>query len=101
MDKIISDQTGDTIFRGGFLRLTRPPTKRFFRSLKHERLNCEKFKTQEMAKLNMIDYSAFTTTADHARHWAVNPRSNSSGIFQKRCLSRYPVFIDHYTTISE
>jgi putative transposase len=39
--------------------LTRPPAKRFFRSLKHERLNCEKFKTQETAKLNVIDYSAF------------------------------------------
>ncbi|WP_196806495.1 IS3 family transposase [Methylobacter luteus] len=39
--------------------MTRPPTKRFFRSLKHERLNCEKFKTQETAKLNVIDYLAF------------------------------------------
>jgi putative transposase len=39
--------------------LTRPPTERFFRSLKHEQLNYEKFKTQEAAKLSIIDYLAF------------------------------------------
>ena len=35
------------------------PTERFFRSLKHEQLNYEKFKTQEAAKLSIIDYLAF------------------------------------------
>lgn len=35
------------------------PTERFFRSLKHEQLNYEKFKTQEVAKLSVIDYLAF------------------------------------------
>jgi len=35
------------------------PTERFFRSLKHEQLNYEKFKTQEAAKLIIIDYLAF------------------------------------------
>jgi len=35
------------------------PTERFFRSLKHEQLNYEKFKTQEAAKLSVIDYLAF------------------------------------------
>jgi transposase InsO family protein len=35
------------------------PTERFFRSLKHEQLNDEKFKTQEAAKLSIIDYLAF------------------------------------------
>ena len=39
--------------------MTRPPTERFFRSLKHEQLNYEKFKTQEAAKLSIIDYLAF------------------------------------------
>jgi len=35
------------------------PTERFFRSLKHEQLNYEKFKTQDAAKLSVIDYLAF------------------------------------------
>ena len=35
------------------------PTERFFRSLKHEQLNYEKFKTQEAAKWSVIDYLAF------------------------------------------
>lgn len=35
------------------------PTERFFRSLKHEHLNYEKFTTQEAAKLSIIDYLAF------------------------------------------
>jgi len=35
------------------------PTERFFRSLKHEQLNYEKFRTKEAAKLSIIDYLAF------------------------------------------
>ena len=35
------------------------PTERFFRSLKHEQLNFEKFRTREEAKLSIIDYLAF------------------------------------------
>ena len=35
------------------------PTERFFRSLKHEQLNDEGFRTKEAAKLNVIDYMAF------------------------------------------
>jgi len=35
------------------------PTVRFFRSLKHEQLNYEKFRTKEAAKLSVIDYLAF------------------------------------------
>lgn len=35
------------------------PTERFFRSLKHEQLSYEKFRTQEEAKLSIIDYLAF------------------------------------------
>jgi putative transposase len=31
----------------------------FFRSLKHEQLNYETFKTQDAAKLSVIDYLAF------------------------------------------
>ena len=34
-------------------------TKRFFRSLKHEQLNDEGFRTKEAAKLSVIDYMAF------------------------------------------
>jgi transposase InsO family protein len=35
------------------------PTERFFRSLKHEQLNYEKFRTKEAAKLSIIDYLDF------------------------------------------
>lgn len=35
------------------------PTERFFRSLKYEQLNYEKFRTKEEAKLSIIDYLAF------------------------------------------
>ena len=35
------------------------PTEWFFRSLKHEQLNYEKFRTKEEAKLSIIDYLAF------------------------------------------
>ncbi|NOQ65396.1 MAG: transposase [Methyloprofundus sp.] len=35
------------------------PTERFFRSLKSEQLNDEKFSTKEAAKLSVIDYLAF------------------------------------------
>jgi len=35
------------------------PTERFFRSLKHEQLNYQKFRTKEAAKLSIIDYLAF------------------------------------------
>jgi transposase InsO family protein len=44
-----------------FLRSTyhNSPTERFFRSLKYEQLNYEKFRTKEAAKLSIIDYLAF------------------------------------------
>jgi putative transposase len=35
------------------------PTERFFRSLKYEQLNYEKFRTQDAAKLSVLDYLAF------------------------------------------
>jgi len=35
------------------------PTERFFRSLKYEQLNYEKFRSKEAAKLSIIDYLAF------------------------------------------
>ncbi len=35
------------------------PTERFFRSLKYEQLNYEKFTTKEAAKLSITDYLAF------------------------------------------
>jgi transposase InsO family protein len=35
------------------------PTERFFRSLKYEQLNYEKFRTKASAKLSIIDYLAF------------------------------------------
>jgi putative transposase len=35
------------------------PTERFFRSLKYEQLNYEKFRTQEAVQLSVIDYVAY------------------------------------------
>ena len=35
------------------------PTERFFRSMKYEQLNYERFRTKEQAKLSVIDYLAF------------------------------------------
>jgi len=35
------------------------PTERFFRSMKHEQLNYEKFRAKASAKLSIIDYLAF------------------------------------------
>jgi putative transposase len=35
------------------------PTERFFRRLKHEQLNYEKFRTKEAARLGVIDHFAF------------------------------------------
>ncbi len=35
------------------------PTERFFRGLKHERLNYGKFGTEASAKLSVIEYLAF------------------------------------------
>jgi transposase InsO family protein len=35
------------------------PTERFFRSLKHEQLNYEIFRTKDAAKLCILDYLAF------------------------------------------
>jgi transposase InsO family protein len=35
------------------------PTERFFRSLKHEQLNYERFRTKASAKLSIMDYLAF------------------------------------------
>jgi transposase InsO family protein len=41
------------------------PTERFFRSLKHEQLNYEKFRTKAAAKLSIIDVWRFIRV--HAR----------------------------------
>jgi len=43
------------------------PTEEIFHSLKYEPLNYETFKTQDAAKLSLIEYLAFSTTADHTQ----------------------------------
>ena len=35
------------------------PTERFFRSLKHEQLHCETFKTKKATELSILDYLAY------------------------------------------
>jgi putative transposase len=44
------------------------PTERVFRSLKHEQLNYEKFRTKASAKLGIIDYLAFYKVNDHIQY---------------------------------
>jgi len=46
-----------TVIKGSFW--DNSLTERFFRSLKSEQLNYEKFRTKEAAKLSIIDYLAF------------------------------------------
>ena len=46
------------------------PTERFFRSLKSEHLNYEKFSSKQMAKLSALDYIAFYN--GHRMHSALN-----------------------------
>ncbi len=53
------------------------PTERFFRSLKHEQLNYEKFRAKGAAKLNILDVWLFTmenvhTQTDINRLWNLN-----------------------------
>jgi len=61
--------------------------------LKHEQLNYEKFKTQEAAKLSVIDYLAFSIAIDIGL--SISDRIRA-GILLKRCLNRCPVVVDHY-----
>ena len=56
------------------------PTERFFRSLKHEQLNYEKFRTKEAAKLSIIDYLDFYNgkrTHSRCQPWRANARAGS------------------------
>ena len=57
------------------------PTERFFRSLKHEQLNYEKFRTKASAKLSVIDYLAFYNGKRSHSNTAIKPRLNLNGIF--------------------
>ncbi len=57
------------------------PTERFFRSLKHEQLNYEKFRAKVSAKLRIIDYLAFYKGKRTHSNTAIKPRWNLSGIF--------------------
>ncbi|MGZ8164529.1 MAG: integrase core domain-containing protein [Methylobacter sp.] len=68
------------------------PTERFFRSLKHEQLNYQRFKTKKAAKLSVIDVWLFITDVNHTQHGATNPQSNSSGDFLKTLLEQVSGF---------
>ena len=68
------------------------PTERFFRSLKHEQLNYEKFRTKEAAKLSIIDYLAFYNGKRMHSNTAMNPRWNLSGNFTRNLLKKVSCF---------
>ena len=68
------------------------PTERFFRSLKHEQLNYEKFRTKEAAKLSIIDYLAFIMVNARTQNQTINPRWNLSGNSIRRLLKKVSCF---------
>jgi transposase InsO family protein len=49
------------------------PTERFFRSLKHEQLNYEKFRTKTSANPSIIDYLAFYNGKQSHSNTVINP----------------------------
>jgi putative transposase len=57
------------------------PTERFFRSLKHEQLNYERFRTKASAELSVIDYLACYNGKRSHSNTVINPRCNMNGIF--------------------
>ncbi len=60
------------------------PTERFFRSLKHEQLNYEKFRTKEAAKLSIIDYLAFYNgRRSHSKLGYQSPLNFERGFYRK------------------
>ena len=60
------------------------PTERFFRSLKHEQLNYEKFRTQAEAKLSIIDYLAFYNgSRTHSKLGYLSPLNFERDFFRK------------------
>ncbi len=59
------------------------PTERFFRSLKYEQLNYEKFKTREEAKLSIIDYLAFYNgRRSHSKLGNLSPKQFEHNFYQ-------------------
>ena len=69
------------------------PTERFFRSLKHEQLNYEKFSTKEAAKLSVIDYLAFYITVNaHTQNKVIKHRWILSGNFIGKWLKNVSGF---------
>ncbi len=60
------------------------PTERFFRSLKHEQLNYERFKTKVEAKLSIIDYLAFYNgKRKHSKLGYLSPLDFECDFFKK------------------
>jgi transposase InsO family protein len=68
------------------------PTERFFRSLKHEQINYERFKTKESAKLSIIDYLAFYNGRRMHSNKVINLRSNMNGNSITNLLNKVPCF---------
>jgi transposase InsO family protein len=69
------------------------PTERFFRSLKHEQLNYEKFRTKASAKLSIIDYLAFYNGKRSHSNTVIKPRWTLSGIFIGMLLKKVSGYI--------
>jgi putative transposase len=60
------------------------PTERFFRSLKHEQLNYEKFRAKASAKLSIIDYLAFYNgKRTHSKFGFQNPLEFERAFYRK------------------
>jgi len=78
-----------------------PPTERFFRSLKHEQINYERFKTKESAKLSIIDYLAFYNGKRMPSNTAINLRSNMNGNSIRNLLNLNMVRLDAYIELDK
>ena len=68
------------------------PTERLFRSLKHEQINYERFKTKASAKLSIIDYLAFYNGNRMHSNTVINLRSNMNGNSIRNLLNKVSCF---------
>ena len=75
------------------------PTERFFRSMKHEQLNYEKFRNKASAKLSIIDYFAFYNGRRSHSNTIINRLWNLNENFIAKWLKKCPVLVDHYRNL--
>jgi transposase InsO family protein len=68
------------------------PTERFFRSLKHEQINYERFKNKASTKLSIIDYLASYNGNRMHSNTVINLRLNMNGNSIRNLLNKVSCF---------